>query len=283
MSEPIKIDPQNPFDDAAPKIVHFEKNESHYEYCRMQMHEIEREHRRTFIADLAIGIFVSFLSIFGIYIKGFSLLSMQFVGVENMTMMSSRIGAGIFQIVISMFIIILGYFAWANFHSLNIILITWYGLISLTGIFGGDYLSAIVGAVGFCFYFFAIQAMRREGALSQMEGYPEFHEKFDINKSDYVVQTLLAHRGERRERPSFFTGKTSLRKKKKKIYDEEDAMRAEAATDALAAELSRQIAASKDVQAAEKVVKEVELLTKEQLAPSRPEVTEMDDIASESN
>ena len=50
VNENLKFDPSNPFNEEAPKIVHFEKDESHYEYCRMQMHDIERVHRRTFIA-----------------------------------------------------------------------------------------------------------------------------------------------------------------------------------------------------------------------------------------
>ena len=48
----------NPFEEEQPKIVHLEKNDSHYEYCRMQMHDIEKVHRRTFICNLALCILV---------------------------------------------------------------------------------------------------------------------------------------------------------------------------------------------------------------------------------
>lgn len=285
MSEMVKnIDPQNPFGDSAPKIVHMEKNESHYECCRMQMHEIEHTHRRTFIANLFLCLLVSFLSVFSVYVKGFSFFSVMFIGVDRMSVTNARLGGGIFQIVAAMIIIIIGYFAWANFRSLNIILMVWYGLVTAFGIFGGDYISAVIGVIGLSFYIISMQALRREGALEQMEGYPEFREKFDINKSDYVLQTLLAHRGEHHERPSFFTGKTSLRKKKKKqLSEEEDAMRAEMKTDALAAELAKQIAATKDAEAAERAVKEVELLTKDQLAPAKSSDTpaEMQDVTTE--
>ena len=65
----------NPFADEAVKLVHFEKDESHYEYCRMQMHDIERTHRRTFFCNLVICIVVCFLSIFRKYIGGFDMLS----------------------------------------------------------------------------------------------------------------------------------------------------------------------------------------------------------------
>ena len=52
----------NPFENEKPKLVHLEKDESHYEYCRMQMHDIERTHRRTFICNLVLCIVVCFLS-----------------------------------------------------------------------------------------------------------------------------------------------------------------------------------------------------------------------------
>lgn len=207
------FDPQNPFAEEAPKIIHFEKDESHYEYCRMQMHEIERIHRRTFVANMVLCILVCFLSIFSVYIQCFSFLSAGFLRAEGA---GAVLTCGIFQILVAMAVIIAGYLAWANYHTLNIFLITWYGLVTAMGIFKLDYISALIGVVGVCFYFFSMQAMNREGALSAMEGYPDFQEQFDINKSDIVIQTLLAHRGEQRVQPSFFNGSTSLRKKKRK-------------------------------------------------------------------
>ncbi len=240
MSASIKIDPQNPFNEEKPKIVHLEKNESHYEYCRIQMHEIEHTHRRTFVVNMIICILVCFLAIFRVYICGFSLLSIPFTELDGP---GATLGGGIFQILAAMGIIIAGYLAWANYHTINILLLAWYGMVIILSIAKMDFISAILGVVGFCFYVFSFQAMRREGALEQMDGYPDFHEKFDINQSDYVIQTLLAHKGEQRERPSFFTANTSLRKKKKKSYydPEKDYAERNASTEALAAELTKQV------------------------------------------
>lgn len=208
---------QNPFADEKPQIVHFEKNESHYEYCRMQMHEIERTQRRTFIAHLALCVFVCFLSIFKKYIAGFDLLSRPYAEVDAP---GAVLAGGIFQIVIAMILIVLGYLAWANFHSLNIILETWYVIVTIVGIFRLDYLSALIGIVGAVFYFFSLREMGREQSLSEMEGYPDFHETFDISKSDIVIQTLLAHQGEKRTKSTLFTTDYSLRRMKKKKHSE---------------------------------------------------------------
>lgn len=206
---------QNPFENEKPKLVHLEKDESHYEYCRMQMHDIEKIHRRTFICNLGICILVCFLSIFQKYIAGFDLLSTP-LGLTDVRAAGAILAGGIFEIVIAMIITVLGYLAWANFHTLNIILEAWYVIVTLIGIFRLDYLSAIVGIVGCVFYFFSIREMQHEQRLSEMEGYPEFQEKFDISKSDIVIQTLLAHQGEHRTKSTLFTTDYSLRKKKKK-------------------------------------------------------------------
>ncbi|MBQ8921161.1 MAG: hypothetical protein IJ060_03245 [Oscillospiraceae bacterium] len=210
---------RNPFEDEKPQIVHFEKNESHYEYCRMQMHDIEQTHRRTFIVNFALCIVVCFLAVFRKYVAGFGILSTQYANVQSDNKIAEGgafLAGGIFQILFGMIIIVLGYLAWANFHSLNIILETWYAVITVYGIIKADYISALVGIVGAVFYFFSLREMRHEQALSEMEGYPEFQEKFDISKSDIVVQTLLAHKGEQRTKSTLFTTDYSLRRKKKK-------------------------------------------------------------------
>ena len=67
MAEQIR----NPFEDEQPKIVHLEKDESHYEVCRMQMHEINRIHKRTFFCNMALCIVVCFLAMFQQTIAGF--------------------------------------------------------------------------------------------------------------------------------------------------------------------------------------------------------------------
>lgn len=205
---------QNPFENEKPKLVHFEKDDSHYEYCRMQMREIEHVLRRTCICNLVLCIIVSFLAIFQKYIAGFDLFSTP-LKLEGVQQTGAILVGGIFQIIIAMIIIVLGYFAWANFHTLNIILEMWYIIVTVIGIARTDYLSAIIGIVGAMFFFFAIREMRKEQALSEMEGYPDFPEKFDISKSDIVIQTLLAHQGERRTKSTLFTTDYSLRKKKK--------------------------------------------------------------------
>ena len=221
------------FEDDQPKIVHLNSNESHYEMCRMQMHDIEHVHRRTFLANMVLSILVCFLSIFHINIQCFSLLSAPFM-VEDTPGMN--LAGGIFQIIVAMIIIIAGYLAWANFHSLNLLLETWYAFVVILGVFRLDVVSAIIGVVGFAFYLFSIQAMRREESLSQLEGYPEFREKFDIDKSDIVIQTLLAHKGEKREKPSFFSAGRSLRRKQ---FVSDTAEQNGRATDALADELTK--------------------------------------------
>ena len=245
MAKELDFDPKNPFGEEQPKIVHFEKNESHYEYCRMQMYEIEHIHRRTFIANMVLCLFACVCAVFGKYISGFSILARQFVPLETSHQSGAILGAGICVILAAMLVIVAGYLAWANFHTLNIFLMMWYVLVVLLAIGQRDYLSAIIGVIGFAFYFISLQAMRKEGGLSQMEGYPDFHEKFDLEKSDIVIQTLMAHKGEKHERASFFTGKTSLRKKKKTAAAEASAAESQAA-DSLAAELSKQLHAAKE-------------------------------------
>ncbi len=206
-----------PFENEKPQIVHLEKSQSHYEYCRMQMYDIEKVHRRTFICNLALCILVCFFSIFKRYIAIFDLLSRPFLSLDKP---QAILTGGIFQIIFGMVIILLGYLAWANYHTLNIILCAWYAMVTLFGIFRLDYLSALIGVVGVVFYFFSIRELRHEQALSQMEGYPDFHEKFDVAKSDIVIQTLLAHKGERRTKSTLFTTDYSLRKRKKKFTAE---------------------------------------------------------------
>lgn len=206
---------QNPFENEKPQIVHFEKDDSHYEYCRNQMREIERMLRRTFLCNLVLCIIVCFLAIFRKYIGGFDLFTAP-LGLENARGAGAIITGGIFQIIVAMIIIVLGYLAWANFHVLNIILEAFYVIVTCIGVARLDYLTALIGIVGAVFYFFAIREMRKEQALSEMEGYPDFPEKFDISKSDIVIQTLLAHQGERRTKSTLFTTDYSLRKKKKR-------------------------------------------------------------------
>jgi len=235
----------NPFEEEKPQIVHLEKSESHYEYCRMQMHEIEHVHRRTFVANFAVCIVVCILAVFRVYVGGFGILSGSHAAIDNFDNVSKFVqgGAfladGIFQIIFGVVIIILGYLAWANFHSLNIILETWYAVVSLYGVFKGDYITAVLGAVGVVFYFFSLRAMGREQELSEMDGYPDFQEKFDISKSDIVIQTLLAHKGERRTKSTLFTTDYSLRRKKKKVTAEKETT-SDAGT-ALAEELKKRL------------------------------------------
>ncbi len=206
----------NPFEDEKPQLVHLEKDQSHYEYCRMQMHDIEHVHRRTFFCNLGLCIFVCLLAVFHVYVGGFDLLSGH--GIDT-SRAATVITVGIFQIVSAMIIIVLGYLAWANYRILNIILEMWYVIVTIIGIVRLDYMTGLVGAVGIVFYYFSILELRKEESLAQMEGYPEFHEKLDITKSDYVVQTLLAHKGEhlvKKKKSSVFSTDYSLRKAKKR-------------------------------------------------------------------
>ena len=101
--------PQNPFENEKPKIVHLEKNESHYEECRTQMLEIERIHRRTFFCNLGICILVCLLSVFRVYIGGFSILSIPFSQFADRA--SMMLAGGMFQILIALVVILLGYLA----------------------------------------------------------------------------------------------------------------------------------------------------------------------------
>jgi len=258
---------RNPFEDEKPQIVHFEKNESHYEYCRMQMHDIEQTHRRTFVVNFGLCIVVCFLAVFRKYIAGFGILSTQYANVQSDNKIAEGgafLAGGIFQILFGMIIIVLGYLAWANFHSLNIILETWYAAITVFGIIKGDYLSALVGIVGAVFYFFSLREMRHEQALSEMEGYPEFQEKFDISKSDIVIQTLLAHKGEQRTKSTLFTTDYSLRRKKKK-----SSFAAEEPADSdkgkeLAAELQKRLDEVKDARQARTAIASLDAVAADQ-------------------
>lgn len=226
-----QIPAENPFVQEQTKIVHLEKNRSHYEYCRMQMHDIEAAYRRTFIGNTALCIFIALLSVFRIYIQIFGALSMPFAGMEGP---GAMLGGGIFQIVFALIVAVLGYLAWANVHTLNVILTVFYGVVTVMGVIKLDYWSAILGVVGLWLYIYSMSSMQKEGALAEMEGYPDFRDQFDISTSDIVIQTLMAHRGEHKK-----YGKTtprSLRKRKKQMTD--------ASNGDAAAELAEQITES---------------------------------------
>ena len=227
---------QNPFADEKPQIVHFEKDQSHYEYCRVQMHEIERAHRRTFIGNLIICITVCLLGVFQQYIGGFSLLSK-----PDHESHGAFLALGIFQILTAFIIIVLGYLAWANFHTLNIILAGWYVIVTVIGIYRTDYLTAVIGVVGVVLYVFAMRAMSQEGRLSEMEGYPNFVEKLNVEQSDIIIQTLLAHKGEHRTKSTLFTTDYSLRRKKKKSELETSEKEPESGAEVLAQTLKQRL------------------------------------------
>lgn len=221
----------NPFAQEQAKIVHLEKNRSHYEYCRMQMHDIEAAYRRTFIGNTALCIFIALLSVFRIYIQIFGVLSMPFAGMEGP---GAMLGGGIFQILFALIVAVLGYIAWANVHTLNVILTVFYGVVAVMGVIRLDYWSAILGVVGLWLYIYSMGSMQKETALAEMDGYPDFRDQFDISTSDIVVQTLMAHQGEHKKYVS--NTPRSLRKRKKPLTD--------ATTGDVAAELAEQITES---------------------------------------
>lgn len=234
----------NPFENERPQLVHLEKDQSHYEYCRMQMHDIDASHRRTFFYNLVICIAVSLLAVFQIYIGGFSLTGgtgrMHEV-LSGMERLKTILTFGIVQIVVSMVIMLLGYLAWANYRILNIILAVWYFIVTFLGILRLDYATGIVGAVGLVVYCFAIRDNQREAVLAEMDGYPNFQERFDIQKSDIVVATLMAHKGERRTKSTLFTTDYSLRRSKKRRAPEPEPASDDHAGEALAETLQKHI------------------------------------------
>ncbi len=215
----VKTDPAKPekdiWQEEQPKIVHLEKNQSHYEYCRMQMHDIQKAYRLTFIGNTALCIFISLLAVFQVYIQIFGFFSMPFADMEGP---GAVLGGGILQIVFALVILVLGYLAWANVHTLNVILTVFYGVVAFMGIIRLDYWSAILGVIGLWLYIYSMRSMQKEGALSELEGYPEFRDRFDISTSDIVVQTLMAHRGERRS-GGRFNNNRSLRKRRKQTEE----------------------------------------------------------------
>ncbi|MBQ6041402.1 MAG: hypothetical protein K5705_02715 [Oscillospiraceae bacterium] len=266
--------PTNPFEDEKPQIVHLEKDQSHYEYCRMQMHDIEHVHRRTFFCNLGLCVLVCMLSIFRVYIGGFDLMSSGFNGESGP---STILVFGIFQILIAILIIILGYLAWANFRRLNYFLLMWYVLVLIIGIGRLDYITALFGVVGAAFYFLSVREVGRENVLSEMEGYPEFHEKFDISKTDFVVETLLAHTGDKKKKSSLFTTDYSLRRLKKKKDGDPDAEK-EPETDAaqsLAEDLKKHIAEARSKkEPADTVSTEQQSAADESVSDTMEELTE---------
>lgn len=260
----------NPFGEEKPKIVHLEKSQSHYEYCRMQMHDIEKVHRRTFIANMAICLVVALLAIFRQYIAGFDLLSAPLAGFDKP---GTILTGGIFQILFSLGCLLLGYLAWANFHTLNIIQECWYFIVTFIAVMRLDYKSAVIGIVGMAFYVFSIKEMGHEAQLAELEGYPEFQERFDVSQSDIVIETLLAHKGEHRTKSTLFTTDYSLRRKKKKSG--EDGSEERTATKALAVELKKRL------EQVEKAKKQAAAAAAEQTEPAAEkaaEPTEMHDI-----
>lgn len=268
MAEPIK----NPFENEKPKLAHFEKDESHYEYCRTQMRELDAIHKRTFICNMFLCMIVCLLGVFRKYITGFSIL----IPWYDIATPGAIITGGIFQVLIAMVVIMLGYLAWANFRTLNIFLLAWYGIVTFLAIYHLDYLSGLIGAVGLCFYFFSLRAMRREEVLAQMEGYPDFQETLNISKSDIIVQTLLAHKGERREKSTLFTTDYSLRRKKKKSAEPEQSDALKALTD----ELKKYGVKAAGAEASQENEKSPETTAKNHASADEPPIG-MEDIAAE--
>lgn len=237
-SKPAAAQNTIPWQDEKPTIVHLEKNNSHYEYCRMQMHDIEKIYRQTFIGNLVLCIFVAFLAIFKVYIQVFGVFSMPFAELEGP---GATLGGGILQILFAMVIIVLGYLAWANYRTLNLILGVFYGVVTALGIFQLDYWSGILGVIGLWLYIYAIRGMMREGHLAELDGYPDFRDKFDISTSDIVVQTLMAHRGERKNRGGgVFSSSRSLRKRRRRADAEDENASAVALAEQIAAQAAKQ-------------------------------------------
>ena len=257
----------NPFEEDKPQIVHLEKSQSHYEYCRMQMHDIEKVHRRTFLVNLGICLIVAMLAVFRQYIAGFDLLSRDLAQFDKP---GTILTGGIFQILFCMGTILVGYLAWANFHTLNIIQECWYFLVTFLGVIRLDYLSAVIGMVGLVFYFYSLRAMSHEARLAEMDGYPDFVERFDISQSDIVIETLLAHKGEKRTKSTLLTTDYSLRRKKKKQSEENG----KDATKELAAEIRKRL---EQVEAAKHTEKAEEAGKTEEAAQS---AAEMQDIVT---
>ena len=264
----------NPFEEEKPQIVHLEKSQSHYEYCRMQMHDIEKVHRRTFMVNLGICLIVAMLAIFRQYIAGFDLLSRDLAQFDKP---GTILTGGIFQILFCMGTILIGYLAWANFHTLNIIQECWYFLVTFLGVIRLDYLSAVIGMVGLVFYFYSLKAMSHEAQLAEMDGYPDFQERFDISQSDIVIETLLAHKGEKRTKSTLFTTDYSLRRKKKKRAEETG----KDASKELAAEIRKrleQVEAAKHPENAEEAKKAEE--AKQAAEKAAQSAAEMQDIVN---
>ena len=234
----------NPFENEQPQLVHLEKDQSHYEYCRMQMHDIDTAHRRTFFFNLIICITVSMLAVFRIYIGGFSIngsgghLRADLAGMDRL---KTVLTFGIGQILVSMVVMVLGYLAWANFRILNIILAVWYFIVTFIGIYTLDFATGIVGAIGLVIYIFAVRENQKEAALAEMEGYPNFQENFDIQKSDIVIATLMAHKDEHRTKSTLFTTEYSLRRSKKRKAAAAAKEQAEQAGEALADTLKKHV------------------------------------------
>ena len=264
----------NPFEEEKPQIVHLEKSQSHYEYCRMQMHDIEKVHRRTFMVNLGICLIVAMLAIFRQYIAGFDLLSRDLAQFDKP---GTILTGGIFQILFCMGTILIGYLAWANFHTLNIIQECWYFLVTFLGVIRLDYLSAVIGMVGLVFYFYSLKAMSHEAQLAEMDGYPDFQERFDISQSDIVIETLLAHKGEKRTKSTLFTTDYSLRRKKKKRAEETG----KDASKELAAEIRKrleQVEAAKHPEKAEEAEQTEEV--KQAAEKAAQPASEMQDIVN---
>lgn len=164
-----------------------EKDYSYFDSCKTLMKEIERDYRFAFFYT----VFVAFVVCCGAPMKvRFQVFSCIGYGLGEPDNAVSILAGGFGQIVLAFVAVLVGYFAWANFRRLNLLMFALYGTMSILALIHADVPSMILGIPGAAMYIRALFAVVQDERICKLEGYPYFNERFELSKQDFEKPPL---------------------------------------------------------------------------------------------
>ncbi len=179
-----------------------------YDFCRSRMKDIERKYKISFLYSTAIFSLIAFLSIFRFRFEVVSVVAAVFDAADGF--ISNMLG-GLIQILSCVFFITAAYFAWSNFHRLNIVFMLFYLLIFMLSIKNKNWLSLAVSPPGIFLYGISSSAFLEERELSREDGYPNFQIPVKQLMDDSEQEAPHPSKPDlRSDYDDFFTGKTDI-------------------------------------------------------------------------
>ncbi|MGN0621431.1 MAG: hypothetical protein ACI4I9_06150 [Porcipelethomonas sp.] len=185
-------------------------DEEKYDHCRNRMNEINRKYRFSFLYSVAMFTAAAFLSVFRFRFEVISAVASVFDISDGF--ISSMLG-GLIQILSCVFFTVAAYFAWANFHKLNIVFMLFYLLMFMMSIKNKNWFSLIISLPGIFLYCISSSALLEERELSQESGYPNFQIPVEQMMNDAPEKEEYRVPGNpelKSDYDDFFTGKTDI-------------------------------------------------------------------------